>query len=289
MPNNKKKPRRRRVNTPPKQPVSLKKRIINWLAAANKLVLGAVAVGIAAVITGAVEGLPHLLVSTVAGTPPALTIVQSPSLASSDPGDPCAMNGSYALARPPHAPRVASTQQLSSLVAGAPDENETDGTFTLQAAPGQTVVVTAIHTVVVTRVPVPSESLVDIMSGCGGAGSTQFSLLQTYQLTVNLDASDVAPTITQLNTPAPSSPKAAQGLQVVVTNSSPVLLDSAAVTSKYDVRWKLLVDYNVNGQSETAFIQNGSQPFHTVGRRSGDPSLDYLLNADETAWNLQPS
>jgi hypothetical protein len=168
------------------------------------------------------------------------------------------------------------------------DIDSTTGTYTLQANPGQTVVVTAIHVVVIRRMPASRETTVEIIPPCNYAISGIPPIV--YGLSVNLDAKRLSPVLTEegLNQNDPLQMVRISRLQVVVTNESPIIINFEGDTSKDDVIWEILIDYTVNGQSKTAWIENGSQPFHTISNQiKGDASLTATLNSDGTTWIVQ--
>jgi hypothetical protein len=246
-------------------------------------VLAAIGAGIIAIITGWVTDLPHVFSRVLNGSPPLLTVDGRPTQSAVLGAEPCEIAGAFVVPATVRASGNVRTGQLASLVRGAADEESTSGTYTLQAAPGKTVVVTAIHTVVTSRVLAPRATIVDIESGCVGAAMPRFSV------SVNLDAANLTPKVrVEDNSRAGASLAGLpHGLQTAVTNSGPILIDFAATTHRYDVRWRFRVDYTVNGQQKSAWIENGSQPFHTVARRPGDTALTFHLNPDHTSWTAQ--
>jgi hypothetical protein len=148
----------------------------------------------------------------------------------------------------------------------------------LQAAPNTTVVITAIHTVVIERVRAPRETIVTLSSGCVGAPQP------TYNVSVNLDAYNLTPKL-ELETANPRLKIVpAHGLQAIVTNGSPILINYSAETQKYAVAWKFRIDYTVNGQQKSAWIPEGSQQFRTVAARRGDPQVIFALPEGENTW-----
>jgi hypothetical protein len=119
--------------------------------------------------------------------------------------------------------------------------------------------------------------VVKVDSGC------KFDLgPRTYNLSVDLDAVNLAPAVTIENPDKIGKQILVHGLQAIVTNGDPTLINFEATTSKYDVTWKFSIDYTVNGHLQTAWIQNGSQPFRTVARRPTDPTLTFIRNTDNT-------
>ncbi len=260
-------------------------RFRRWIVTANKAVLAALGAGIIGIITASVTGLPHLIAEHLTTSPP-LTVAGGSSPDDSTPVDPCELDGTYFVLGTLHPAHTVSTNQVSALVHDAAnvDVGSTYGTYTLQAAPNETVVITAIHTVVLRRVPTPHATIVDVESFCPGAATAPPN---TYDVSVNLDAANLTPKVQLENTDGVSGTTLVHGLQAVVTNGSPILIDFEADTSKYDVTWKLHIDYNVNGQQKTAWIQNGSLPFHTVAGRPDDTALEFTLNQDFTSWTTK--
>jgi hypothetical protein len=225
--------------------------------------------------------LPHLLANAVTGSPPPLTVAGGVSPNNSPPADPCSLQGIFVVPGTLDPSHTLSTDQLSALVQNAADAESTSGTYTLQAQPNQTLIITAIHTVVIKRVPAQRSTVVDIEPGCAGAAPP------TYLVSVNLDGTNLTPKVQIEDANGAGKTTLVHGLQAIVTNGSPILIDFEADTSRYDVIWKFRIDYTVNGQAKIAWIQNGSQPFHTVAARKDDTGLLFTLNTDETSWTSQ--
>ena len=129
------------------------RRLLDWIVTANKAVLAAVGAGIIAAITASVAALPHLLANAVTGSPAPLTVAGGVSPNNSPPANPCSLQGVFVVPRPLHPSHVISTDTLSALVQNTADAASTSGTYTLQAQPNQTLVITAIHTVLIKRFP----------------------------------------------------------------------------------------------------------------------------------------
>jgi hypothetical protein len=175
-----------------------------------------------------------------------------------------------------------STRQVTSLMNDPEDIDVgvTDGTYTLQASPSEPVIITAVHVVVLRRVPAPRATEVEVAATCSSSGATLINM------SINLDDRSLSPKIT---TPDPANPNHAitlHGLQTLVTDDSPIIMDFEASTNKYYVTWEILIDYTVNGESKEALIENGSQPFQTMAPRSDDKGLIVAYNASKNAWNL---
>ena len=178
---------------------SARKRLRGWLASANKLVLAAIGAGIAGIITAAVIAIPHTL-ATVLQSPVPLTILggASPGLQPSGatggtlrgiaPGtDACGLAGVYVVRGNVEVRGTVTTTDVAGLVTKAAFANETNGRYVLQASPGQTAVLTGIHTVLLRRLPastVPA-TVVVVDSGCAGAPLIQ------YDASIDLDAANL--------------------------------------------------------------------------------------------------
>jgi hypothetical protein len=172
---------------------------------------------------------------------------------------------------------------VSALVPGiSADLGSTSGTDTVQAQPNDTVVITAIHTVVLKRIPAPPVTIVDIDSGCVGSPADPPPI---YDVSVDLDASNLTPKVKLESTAGIGKTTLVHGLQAIVTNGSPIIISYEADTSKYDVTWELRIDYTVNGQQKSDWIGNGSNPFQTIAELPSDRVLDVTPNSDLTSWN----
>jgi hypothetical protein len=284
---NKRRRARRRVNATAnkqQQKQSWPSRLRTRIAVANKAILAAAGAGILAAITAGVVAVPHVVAAKLGPSSPPLTVGGAPA-GDADGGvapaaDPCELQGDFVVPGMLHLPATASTNQLASLTGNAADAGTTSGTYTLQAAQGQTVVITAIHTVVVRRVPAPQATEVAIDSMCAGAAPI------IYSLTINLDGTDLSPEIQGPDPGNPDKTITMRRLQTTVTNDSPIVIDFSASTRKYDVTWEILIDYTIDGKSKTAWIENGSAPFHTEAVRPDDTDLTASLNSDQTNWNI---
>ncbi len=264
-------------------------RFLGWIVTANKAVLAAIGAGLIAAITAYVAGVPHLLAEHFSSSTP-LTVVGPPTNLGA--GNPCELQGTYIEPATLHLAHTLSTRQVSALAPGIhADLGSTSGTETLQAQPNDTVVITAIHTVVLKRIPAPRVTVVDIESLCAGAVAPPPT---TYDVSVNLDATNLTPKVKVDSTNGSGKTTLVHGLQVIVTNGSPILINYEADTSTYDVTWKLRIDYTINGQQETDWIENGSLPFHTIAELPSDTELLVTPNSDLTSWTsrgekLQPN
>jgi hypothetical protein len=258
------------------------------IATANKAVLAAIGAGVLGAITAGVLALPHLVASIVHGSSPPLTVGGGPSPGNSAfgaAGAACVLGGEFILPGKAHLPQAMSASQANALTSNAADIDidSTSGTYTLQASPGQTVVITAVHTVVIRRVPAPRATEVLVEPNCFSQGATIFNLR------INLDGSNLSPTIKTADPSNPNKMITLNGLQTTVTNGSPIIINFFADTNKYDVIWELLIDYTVNGQSRDALIENGSQPFHTMAGRPDDWGLVVAPNQGRTVWSVTRS
>ena len=251
-------------------------RLLGWVLTANKAVLAAIGAGLIATITASAAGFPHLLVEHLSSSPP-LTVAGGSPPANSVPIDPCELQGAYIVPGTLHPAHTLSTNQVSALTEIPADPGLTSGTDTLQAQPNDTVIITAIHTVVLRRIPAPHATVVDIEPGCSGAGGGA-QIPVTYDVSINLDAANLTPKVKLESTDGIRKTILVHGLQAIVTNGSPLLINYDADTSKYDVTWKLRIDYTVNGQQKTDWIENGSVPFHTIAALPSDTELLLTLN-----------
>jgi hypothetical protein len=257
------------------------RRLFRWVGSANKAVLGAIGAGLIAIITGCVTNLPHVVSRALSGTPKPLTAAGHTSQQDFGGADPCELQGSFIVPGTPHVAENIRTAQLAALVSGTADAESTSGTYTLQAAPDQTVVITAIHTVLVRRVPTPRATLVLVSPDCAGAAPP------TYYVSVNLDGANLTPKV-EIGDTRGLKTRLVNGLQSIVSNGAPILIDFTAETHKYDVKWKLRVDYTANGQEKSVWIQNGSRPFHTAATQRYDAGLAFTLNDDQSTWTRHP-
>lgn len=238
---------------------------------ANKKVLGAVGTGILLLVTGWVTGAPQWVETTFFPAPP-LTVSGSTS-PDRFSADRCSVEGSYVVpsADTPSGTSITLAALTSLLTAHGGQANETAGTYVLQgAAAGTTVVITAVHTVVVARTPARANRQVDLHVGfvntaCGGGGPT------TAAVSVDLDSDSPRPVITG-GDGGNGAPHTVNSIEVAVGNDSPLILDIDARTTKYDITWKLRVDYTINGHPGTAWLQDQDQPFHTVAT-VGEPVI----------------
>lgn len=265
-------------NRRPQQHHTWPRQIFMWFVSANKAVLAAIGAGLLAVITAWVIGLPHLLAVTFGGSAPALTAAGDNPVAV----NACSLGGDFLIPGVRHEPRTLSTAQLTALVRDAADPMSSSGTYTLQAKRGDTVVITSVHTIVLKRIPAQRATVIVVNSGCEGCCGPSGT---AYSLQVDLDASNLTPQASLENFSTQSvTGIRIKGLRAVVTNSSPIIIDLEGDTYKYDVLWKLRIDYTVNGQSQTTWIENGSKPFHTVANLNADRWIYFTLNANQTSW-----
>lgn len=271
---------------------SARKRLHGWLASANKLVLASVGAGIAGIITAAVIAIPHAL-ATMFHSPSPFTIVGSaspglrPSSAagrtlqsSAQGGGACGLAGVYVVQGNVEVHGTVTTADVAGLVVKAAFANETAGSYVLQASPGQTAVLTGIHTVLFRRLPastVPA-TVVVVNSGCVGA-----SLIQ-YDASIDLDAADLAPKLTRLDE-ATGTRTPVTDLATVVAQDQPLALNFDATTTKFDVTWQLRFDYAADGKAHSATLPSAGLSFHTDAITPGDSWLTLTLNPDGSTWS----
>lgn len=169
-----------------------------------------------------------------------------------------------------HLPQSMTTNQVSALINSAADIDlgSTFDTYTLEASPGQTVVITAVHTILTRRVPAPRATEVEVVPTCSAQPALFFNLV------IDLDGSNLLPKITTLDPDDPNRTISLIGLQATVTSDSPVVIKLRASTNKYD------------GRSKQALIENGSRPFHTMAVRSDDAGLIVTFNYRKNIWNV---
>jgi hypothetical protein len=160
----------------------------------------------------------------------------------------------------------------------AADPDATSGEYVLQARAGQTIVVTAFHTVLIRRVPAPRATVVTVFSPCAGAPEI------FYHASVDLDAADPTPKLTKTVNESKRVP--VDRFEDTVTNDSPLVLDFEASSAKYDVTWKFRIDYTVDGQSKTAWIPDATHAFHTLATRPDAPELTYSPGTGGT-WTVR--
>jgi hypothetical protein len=174
-----------------------------------------------------------------------------------------------------------TTTDVVDLIAKAAFAGETDGSYLLQAAAGQTAVLTGIHTVLLRRVPAGSApaTVVAVDSACAGAGPPP-----PYNATIDLDAANLTPELThagqltQMATPVTD-------LATVVTQDQPVSLSFDATTSKFDVTWQLRFDYAMDGQAHSATLPTAGASFQTDAIAPGDTWLTVTLNPNGGTWS----
>lgn len=260
---------------------------VNRIKAANKAALAAIGAGIIGVITTSVMTLPRFIAPVFSPPLSPLEITGFPYPDNSITDNACGLTGVFVVPgtiHPPPAVRplpTISTGNLYDIVRRAVNAESTSGMYTLQAAVGKTVVITGMHTVVFKRIPAPRSTVFDIQSGCAGAPPW------TYSVSVDLDAKNVTPKI-QLFNPMGNKISTVHGLQNIVTNGMPIIINFNAYTTRYDVIWKLRIDYTVDGQPQTAWIQRDSNPFHTIAMRNDDTGIYAQLNESSISQNSSP-
>ncbi|MEV7364422.1 hypothetical protein ACGFYM_09985 [Streptomyces sp. NPDC048231] len=250
------------------------RRFLGWIITANKALLAAVSAGLIGIVTAWVTGLPNLLVAQLTDPAPPLTATGTSSPGSSETArrhpaptkEDCDLAGVYAVPGTGYAIRPRSTSELSAWLKDAADPDATSGTYVLQARAGQTVVVTAFHTVLIKKVPAPRATVVTVSPPCEGAPEI------FYHASVDLDAAEPTPKLTKT---VDRKRVPVDRFEDTVTNDSPLILDFKASSAKYDVTWKFRIDYTVDGQTKTAWIPDATHSFHTLATRVDAPALTY--------------
>ena len=194
--------------------------------------------------------------------------------------DPCGLDGVYVVRGNVEVGGTVTTTNVAALVTKAALADETTGSYVLQASPGQTAVLTGIHTVLLRRLPVGTvpATVVTVDSGCPGASLTQ------YDASINLDAANLTPKLTQLNGLTGTSTPVTD-LATVVAQDQPLDLEFDATTTKFDVTWQLRFDYAVDGRAQSATMPSAGPPFQTAAIAPGDSWLTLTLNSDGSTWS----
>jgi hypothetical protein len=258
------------------------RKVSKWLAGANKAVLASIGAGLLAIITAWVAGLPHQLDPIFhSSTPPLTAAGDDPAAGISCFGEDFLTPGVRGL------PRTVSSGQLLALLQGGADPSTSGGTYTLQAKTGDTVIITSVHLIVLKRIPAKRATEVTVDPSCAGCcGPTANS----YLLQIDLDNTHPTPTAFFENVRTQNETIVQlKDLRVIVTNQAPIIIDVDAETAKYDVTWKLRIDYNIDGQSRVMWIENGSKPFHTIAVLPADPDIHYAIDSNLTSWSQAPN
>ena len=72
-----------------------------------------------------------------------------------------------------------------------------------------------------------------------------------------------------------------------MTNDHPIELDFRASTSKYEVTWKIRVDYTVAGEKKTVWVQDDDdKPFHAVAARPDNDQIS--VDFQDRHWVVKP-
>jgi hypothetical protein len=205
----------------------------------------------------------------------------SGALGGTSGADPCSLSGTYVLPGAVHLPKTVSTEDITRMLEKAGYANETSGSYLLQPSAGQTAVLTGLHTVLLRRVPAATEkaTVLYIESLCPGAPLTM------YDASIDLDAANLTPRLSLINEMSGTTTPV-RNLADVTTEDQPVQINFNATTTKYDVTWKLRVDYVVNGKAESAYVPSAGQPFETDAVVSSDPAYTLWLNGSD-AWSVQ--
>jgi hypothetical protein len=277
----------------------LRDRVRQWLSSANKLVLASIGTGIAGLITTAVVAVPHLagnLINPPPQPPPPLAIVgsASPGVQPTNPAGvsgaqyigvtpaTCSVGGVYVVPGAVNLPKTVSTADVTRLLSRAGYANETAGSYLLQASAGQTVVLTGLHTVLLRRVPAIDEkaTVLYVVSPCPEAPP------MIYDASVDLDAANLTPRLSLINEMTGTTTPV-RNLADVTTEDQPVEINFDATAAKYDVTWKLRLDYVVNGKAESAYVPSTGQAFETDAIVGNDPAYT-LTNNFTSVWSVQP-
>jgi hypothetical protein len=193
--------------------------------------------------------------------------------------DPCDLAGEYVVPGTVQIHGSFSTSNVAALVSKGADADETVGSYLLQAGSAQPAVLTGIHTVLLRRVPATSPATVVVVdSTCVGAP------LEQYDASINLDAGNLTPKLTELNE-ATWTRTPVTNLATVIAQDQPLSLNFDATTAKFDVTWQLRFDYAVGGEQKTATMPSGSESFQTDAIGPDDSWLTLKLNSDGSTWS----
>jgi hypothetical protein len=258
-------------------------------------VVAAVGAGVLALITGAVIALPHWLNTAFRDSGAVLTAVnpeENPQgLLVGPVGEDLASSSQCLLGMnsyfvPEHLGLVGpfSDQALGPWLKthDATSAGETSFSFVLQGArDGTTIVITGLHTVLVSRTPAPAGTVVNLSTDGCGAGVL-------YKASIDLDARNPKPDIAVLRDDGTAVHQST--LQYAVSSQDVAAVSVNASTSRFDVQWKLRIDYTVNGRVGQIFLPHGGGSFHTTAV-AGDPvlNLNHDVNAPPSdAWTMGP-
>lgn len=201
----------------------------------------------------------------------------SPSVSSATPEslpeeERCGLSGRYVL--PDFRPRAReyTDRQALALLRSAASADRVTGSYVFSAGTHHNVVITAVHTVLLKRVPAPRATTLTVNSGCYP------ELLPTYSATVNLDTSDPEPVFSVPDPDNRLRSIPAERLAFKITPDSPALVVFYADTTKYDVTWKFRVDYTVDGRAQSLWVLDGGRPFRAIAPRTDNPALEITRN-----------
>ena len=263
---------------------------------ANKAVLAAVLAGITGAITAGVVALPGLISTmmhpseplTVDGDSRPWATGPTPSnsaglIPSGDENvDPpgswgsCSLAGRYVLPEKRDFSGKTATKSLEALLRQAAYADGAAGKYILQAASGQTVVVTGIRTVVTERKIANPAMVINVQSPCVPCLKPD----RDYHAHIDLDSEDPVP---ELSVGVPgggqvcgtSRRERVNEITTVVTNDDPLVVRLSASTKKYDITWRVRIDYSVDGQTKSIWIGDDSRPLHAVATKGDDVTLAY--------------
>ncbi|SCD64867.1 hypothetical protein GA0115240_117921 [Streptomyces sp. DvalAA-14] len=240
--------------------------------------VGAAALGVTTLISGTVTGLPHLVAGMWNRPAPAFAVPGkvSPGVTPTGPftytqgpwGEEtlCDLQGEYVVPAAAGRSRPRNDHELEALVENSAIADEASGNYVFQATGSETVVVTGVHAVVLKKVAASRRTVLEVNGDCSGAGITQ------YVATLDLDAEKPLPTFTESDPDDRMSSIPVKQLTFKVTEGDPVDLIFDASTTKYDVTWRIRVDYTVDGEAGTGWVGSGA-PFHVIATRPDDPKM----------------
>ena len=145
-----------------------------WIRTANKKVLAAAGAGVLGLVTAGVLAIPKLIHNLADPVQP-LTVNGEVHPVASETGTPgsgdivedsgsCGLGGTYLLPAGFEFPPNPTTSSLRAAFDKTPYVDGAWGSYVLQAAAGQAVVVTGIHTVLISRKPAPRATTVHVES-----------------------------------------------------------------------------------------------------------------------------
>jgi hypothetical protein len=239
------------------------------------------------VVTAAILGIPHAISHLFSNNSP-LTISGTAGPEgdkdSSDNGPVIdtagCFGGAYLMPGKVALPNALSPSDFESITTNGIFGGGVYGGYVVQAKPGQVVVVTGIHTVLIKRVPTPQYTEVIFESSCANAPPAGD---RDYHAYFNLDSNNLLPELT-VGTGESQHSEPVNQIKATVTDDNPIYIDLTADTTKYDVTFKVRIDYTVNGKMHTGWIQDGSRPFHAVADSPDNLRIYYIYNYRERRW-----